>query len=43
MLDLANIFILLLAAAAAWLGVSAVVQKRHTQRQRDTAPRGPRP
>lgn len=40
MLDLANLFILLLLAGAAWLGVSAVVQKRTAQRRRDTAPRG---
>lgn len=33
MLTLANAFILLLVVAAAWLGVSALVQKRTVRRQ----------
>lgn len=33
MIDLANLFILFLLGGAAWLGVSARVQKRHVQRR----------
>lgn len=32
MINLANLFILVLLGGAAWLGVSALVQKRHVQR-----------
>lgn len=36
MIDLANAFILFLLGGAAWLGVSALVQRRHVrQRQRE--------
>jgi hypothetical protein len=32
MIDIANAFVLFLLAGAAWLGVSALVQKRTVQR-----------
>ena len=35
MITLANTFILFLVAGAAWLGVSALVQKRSARRERD--------
>jgi hypothetical protein len=35
MLDLANIFIVILAAGAVWLGVAAVVRKRTARRRKD--------
>lgn len=35
MIDLANFFIVVLVAGAAWLGVSAIVQKRTVRRRRD--------
>ena len=36
MIDIANAFILFLLGGAAWLGVSALVQKRHARdRQRE--------
>ena len=34
MIDLANVFVLLLLGAAAWVGVSALVQKRTVRRDR---------
>jgi hypothetical protein len=39
MLTLANLFILLLAAAAVWLGTAALVQKRTVQRRKDAPQR----
>ena len=35
MIDLANLFIVVLVAGAAWLGVSALVQKRTVRRRKD--------
>lgn len=35
MIDLANTFILFLLGGAAWLGVSALVQKRTVRRERE--------
>lgn len=35
MIDIVNAFILLLAVGAAWLGVSALVQKRAVSRHKD--------
>jgi hypothetical protein len=35
MIDLANAFILVLAVGAAWLGVSALIQKRTVRRHKD--------
>lgn len=37
MIDILNAFIVLLAVGAAWLGVSAVVQKRTAGRRKDAA------
>lgn len=39
MIDLANLFIVVLLAGAAWLGVSALVQKRTARRGKDELPR----
>lgn len=39
MIDLANLFIVVLVAGAAWLGVSALVQKRTVRRRKDDATR----
>lgn len=39
MLTLANVFIVLLAVGAAWLGTAALVQKRTVRRRRDDASR----
>lgn len=36
MLAIANTFILVLLAGAAWLGVSALVEKRTVSRRKDT-------
>lgn len=38
MITLANAFILVLAVGAAWLGVSAVVQKRTVRRRKEDPP-----
>ena len=38
MIDLANLFIVVLLAGAAWLGVSAIVQKRTVSRGKDDPP-----
>jgi hypothetical protein len=35
MLDIANIFILILAAGAAWMGAAALVQKRTEKRRKE--------
>jgi len=40
MLDIANTFILVLLVAAAWLGVSALVQKRSVRRSKAAPPTG---
>lgn len=42
MLAIANTFILVLLAGAAWLGVSALVQKRTVRRRKDAPGTGHR-